>query len=76
MLDGAGCGIIDDMPSWYLAELIEQIDRNGKTDEPIYYQERTAPWDYRTFNLKIINYLLKYYIDKYEAGYAPFWGED
>ena len=39
-LDGTGRTIIDDMSCEELAELIAQIDHNGKTDEPIYYQER------------------------------------
>ena len=72
---GAGRGIIDDMHYTELEELIEQIDRNGQTDEPIYYQERSVLWDYRWFDLKVMNGLLKYNISKIEDGYAPFWGQ-
>ena len=73
ILDGAGRGIIDDMSCEELSELVAQIDRNGKTDEPIYYQERMMPWDYRWFDLDCMNSLLKGEIELIEEGYAPFW---
>ena len=73
VLDGAGRGIIDDMSCEELSELVAQIDRDGKTDEPIYYQERMMPWDYRWFDLDCMNSLLKGEIELIEEGYAPFW---
>lgn len=73
ILEGAGRGIIDDMSCEELTELIAQIDRNGKTDEPIYYQERMMPWDYRWFDLDCMNSLLKGEIEMIEEEYAPFW---
>ena len=73
LIGGAGCGIIDDMPCDMLRELVAQIDRNGQTDKPFYYQERVVPWDYRRFNLKSMNSLLKYEITMIEEGYAPLW---
>ena len=73
VLDGAGRGIIDDMPCEELKELVAQIDRNGETDQPIYYQDRRIPWEYRWFDLTCINYLLKGDIEAIEDGYAPFW---
>ena len=73
ILEGAGRGIIDDMPCEELAELIKQIDRDGKTNEAIYYQERIMPWDYRWFDLDCMNGLLKGEIELIEEGYAPFW---
>ena len=54
-------------------ELVAQIDRTGKTDEPIYYQERIIPWDYRWFDLDCMNGLLKGEIELIEEGYASFW---
>lgn len=71
--EGAGCGIIDDMSSDELQELIEQIDKDGKTEEPIYYNNRMMPWDYRWFDLDNINALFKGEIEIIEDGYAPFW---
>ena len=73
VLDGAGRGIIDDMSCEELRELVAQIDCNGKTDEPLYYQERMMPWDYRWFDLGCMNSLLKGKIELIEEGYAPFW---
>ena len=73
VLDGAGRGIIDDMSCEELRELVAQIDCNGKTDEPLYYQERMMPWDYRWFDLDCMNSLLKGEIELIEEGYAPFW---
>ena len=73
VLDGAGRGIIDDMSCEELSELIAQIDRTGKTDEPIYYQERRISWDYRWVDLDCMNSLLKGEIEMIEEGYAPFW---
>jgi len=71
ILNGAGKGIIDDMAVWETEELIEQIDRNDRTDEPIYYWDEL--WDYRDFNLENANARLKGQIRKIERGYAPFW---
>lgn len=73
ILDGAGRGIIDGLPGEELIGLVEQIDRNGQTDEPIYYQERVLPWDYHWFDLDCMNGLLKGEIEQIEEGYAPFW---
>lgn len=73
ILDGAGRGIIDDMSCEELSELVAQIDRNGNADDPIYYQERMMPWDYRWFDLDCMNSLLKGEIELIEEGYAPFW---
>ena len=75
IVDGAGRGIIDDMHVDELQELIAQIDNKGKTDEPIYYQNRPFPWDYRWFDLDNINALFKGEIEMIEEGYAPFWYE-
>ena len=76
-----GRGIIDDMPVWELEELIKQIDKNGKTDDPVYYcrdgvENRAflpAPWNVNHFDLKTENGLLKYNVGEIEQGYAPFW---
>lgn len=73
IIDGAGRGIIDDVNVDELQELIVQIDNKGQTDEPIYYQNRTFPWDYRWFNLDNINALFKGEIEMIEEGYASFW---
>ena len=77
-----GRGIIDDMSGEELAEIIRQIDKNGKTDEPVYYSRDGVdpgflplPWNINRFDLKTENCLLKYDVEKIEDGYAPFWEE-
>ncbi len=72
---GEGWGIIDDISSDELAELISQIEKNGKTDEEWYYQDRPFPWDFRPYDIKTDNALLKGEIDMIEDGYYPFWEE-
>lgn len=70
---GSGCGIIDDMSAHELHELILQIKKNGKTDEDIYYKDRRYPWDFRPYDMKSDNALLKGSVDYIEEGYYPFW---
>ncbi len=69
--DGAGQGIIDDWSCDELIELVKQIDEKGHTDEPVYYKQRSMPWDYRQFNLKSLNVLLKGEIKLIKEGYFP-----
>ena len=74
-----GRGIIDDLPAEELAELVQQIRENGKTDEPIYYHRggtTIVPWDFNRYDLKSENVLLKGETERTARGYAPFWNED
>ena len=73
IVDGAGCGIIDDMSSDELQELIDTIDKTDKTEEPIFYNNRIMPWDDGWFDLDNLNALFKGEIKFIEEGYAPFW---
>lgn len=73
IVSGAGCGIIEDMHWTELKELIEQIDQNGKTNDPVYYDERVKPWDYRDFNMEYWKVMFKGIVEQIEEGYAPFW---
>ena len=59
LVDGAGRGILDDVPTEMLKMLIEQIDRSGRTEQPVYYGDDEKPWDYRTFNLEHEDRMLK-----------------
>lgn len=74
ILDGAGRGILDDYSAEDVLKLVRQIDRNGHTNEPIYYNGCKVPWDYRNYDCIIDNGLLKWNIDEIADGYAPFWG--
>ena len=73
IVSGAGCGIIDDMHWTELKELIEQINQNGRTNEPIYYDGRVKAWDYRDLDMKYWKIMFKGIVEQIEEGYAPFW---
>ena len=73
IIEGAGRGIIDDFSCEELTELIEQINLNDKTNEPIYYKDEDRPWDYRLFDIKQMNKFLKREIKYIEEGYSRFW---
>ena len=72
-----GKGIIDDMSPDELAALVRQTQKNGKTDEPVYYLKSRSfsmvPWDYNRFNLKSENILLKGEIELAARNYMQFW---
>ncbi len=70
---GKGWGILDDVSADELAALISQIEKNGKTDEEIYYADRIYPWDFRPYDIKTDNALLKGEIEGIEDGYYPLW---
>ncbi len=71
--DGEGYGIIDDIGVNELAEIVSQIEKNGKADEEIYYKDRAFPWNFIEYDIKADNALLKGSIDFIEDKYYPFW---
>lgn len=69
---GAGCGIIDDMSSDELLEVIKEIDRNGSSS---FYYEAKRPdvvWDHRKYDMQSDNLLLKGEIEQIAEGYSAF----
>lgn len=69
---GAGFGIIDDMSSDELLELIQDIDESGSSS---FYYEAKRPevvWDYRKYDMKLDNLLLKGEIEEIADGYSAF----
>ena len=74
--EGAGRGILDDVYVDELRELVEQIDRQGHTDEPFFYNDDIRPWDYRKFELnEYTDRFVKARTRRIEEGYEPFWFE-
>lgn len=60
VIDGAGKGIIDDMPAYELCEIIKQTDKNGESDYKIQNDfGDMIPWDYRDYDIDFDNCLLK-----------------
>lgn len=70
VIDGAGRGIIDDMPVEELMEIINATDKNGKSDFKITTRfGDEMVWDYRNYSIKYDNALLKGEILNIQEGY-------
>ena len=73
ILAGEGFGIIDDMSAYDLFEVIHRIDETGssgiKYSNDGLFLDRMPDWDYRRFDLKISNALLKGEIERIAEGY-------
>lgn len=67
--DGAGRGIIDDMSSEDLLDLIKKIDKTGKSDFIYAHKGEHLPWDYHNYQIDIDNCLLKGEIAKIKSAY-------
>lgn len=73
VIDGAGRGIIDDMHVFDLMKIIERTDKNGKSDFEVAVDcNRNMIWDYRNYNIKYDNYMLKGYIEVIRKGYEEY----
>lgn len=70
VIDGAGRGIIDDMPVYELMKIIEATDKNGKSDFIITTEfGNEMVWDYRNYDIDCDNCLLKGEIEMIQDGY-------
>ena len=70
VIDGEGRGMIDDMSDFNLKEIVDDIDRKGYSEHyftPGY--ERTIKYDYRKYNIKTDNALLKGLVLDIKNGY-------
>ncbi len=70
IIDGAGRGMLDDMCDFELKKIVDDIDEKGYSNHyftPGY--ERTIKYDYRKFNIKNNNALLKGLILEIKNGY-------
>ena len=70
VVDGEGKGMLDDMCDFELKEIVEDIDKKGYSEHyftPGY--ERTIKYDYRNFNIKNNNALLKGLVLEIKNGY-------
>ncbi len=73
VVDGAGRGIIDDMHVDELMEIIDATDKNGKSDFKVWVSENHEMiWDYRDYNIKYDNALLKGEISLIQEGYEEY----
>ena len=70
VVDGEGKGMLDDMCDFELKEIVEDTDKKGYSEHyftPGY--ERTIKYDYRNFNIKNNNALLKGLVLEIKNGY-------
>lgn len=74
ILDGAGKGIVDDMPADELLEAIEKTDKDGHSG--VYYSSidfgKPPEWDYRDYLIDIDNMLLKGRTERIRNGFKDF----
>ena len=74
IIAGEGRGIIDDVPADELLDIIRQIDTTGSSDirysgDAVSFVDDLPTWDYRNYDIKIDNILLKGRIDIIADGY-------
>lgn len=72
---GEGRGMIDDISSYELQSIVEDIDKKGESNHyftPGY--ERPIKYDYRDFDLKVANILLKGIMEEIKYKYEDFEG--
>lgn len=71
IVDGAGYGMIDDITSEELKEVVEDIDRKGKSDYYALYIDgrHSRIYDYRDFNLDENNLYVRRFFQKIKHGY-------
>ncbi len=70
IIDGAGRGMLDDICDFELKEIVDDIDKKGYSEHyftPGY--ERTIKYDYRNYDIKGDNILLKGIISEIKNGY-------
>lgn len=70
IIDGAGKGILDDVPTSEFEKIVRKIDKIGKS-EHYYFSPygKEELWDYREFNLDEANRILKSDIAKIQMGF-------
>ncbi len=70
---GQGRGIIEDRPPFELAEIIEETDKTGKLPQVCdNIFDKEIEWDYRKFDLKCCNILLKGTIEQIQYAYEEY----
>lgn len=75
IIDGEGSGMIDDITNEELKEVINDIDKKGKSDYNVLCMDgrNSKTYDYRNFNLKKNNLHVRRYFSKIKNGYECEW---
>ena len=71
IIDGEGSGMIDDITSDELRDVVENIDKTGKSDYSVLCMDgrNSKIYDYRNFDLKKNNLHVRRYFYKIKSGY-------
>ena len=69
VIDGQGRGILEDVPAEEFGAIVAKTDAAGKSDYRIERYGENEIWDYRRFDLKAENILLKGGIARIREGY-------
>ena len=73
VLDGKGNGMIDDVTSDELKEIVEDIDKKGYSEHYLTGGYRgNRIYDYREFDLRRNNIHLRRYFSKFKRGYENY----
>lgn len=73
ILDGAGRGILDDITAHETLDIINRMDRNGKSDHfYMNFFEHEMLWDYRDYSIKSDNIFLKGRTEQIAETYSYF----
>ena len=73
IIRGAGKGILDDVPAFETLEIINDTDKNGSSAYTYLTKyENEVIWDYRDYDLKTDNILLKGEMARIAEGYSAF----
>lgn len=73
IIAGEGRGILDDVPAFETLEIINDTDKNGCSAYTYLTRyENEVIWDYRDYDLKTDNLLLKGEIARIAEGYSAF----
>ncbi len=73
IIDGQGRGIVDDLSIYELVNIVNDIDKKGRAVHNFTSgYERTIKYDYRDYDIKIDNDLLKSEIEHIKAGYEGY----
>ena len=71
ILDGAGRGIIEDIPASELLEIMKKIDQ-GQSSGLVYPEDCNSEWDWRRYDITGDNILLKVYMEEMREAYEYY----
>lgn len=70
IIEGAGKGILDNVPAFEFEKIVKRIDKDGKSTHVYYSPYGTEElWDYRDFDIDLVNKTLKNDIAAIQRGY-------